>query len=160
MPQVKASCSSGICITKCVNYHSLILEVGEIKFIGMIVPYILGNSDRRHFMCSRLHPLISYDTLNIQDILSQGVSVILARSVLILCSAINSRGSVGILRISQVYSLVALVLRVRFQRKSVSLSFMYSQMSNLIHYCTMGSPLNKGRGLQGSRRARFKPQRA
>jgi hypothetical protein len=70
MPQVEASCSSRSRITKCVNYHSLIMEAGEIKEIGMIVLYIPCNSDRRCFMHSGLHPSSSCDVLNLQDILS------------------------------------------------------------------------------------------
>jgi hypothetical protein len=46
MPHVEASCSSESCITKCVNYHSLIMEAREIKEIGMIVPYIPYSSDQ------------------------------------------------------------------------------------------------------------------
>jgi hypothetical protein len=87
--------ASRICITKCVNYHSSIMEAGEFKEIGMIVLHILCNSDRCCFMHSRLHPTSSCDALSLQGILSRSVSVLLARSGLLLCLAINSRNSVG-----------------------------------------------------------------
>jgi hypothetical protein len=76
MPRVEAICSLGSHITKCVNYHSLIMEVGEFKEIGMIVRYILCNSDQRCFTHSRFHSLRICDVLNIQYILSRGVSVL------------------------------------------------------------------------------------
>jgi len=84
-----------ICITKCVNYHSSIMEVGEFKEIGMIVLNILCNSDRRRSKHFVSHPMSSCDALSFQGILSRSVSVILARSSLLLCLSINSRNSVG-----------------------------------------------------------------
>jgi hypothetical protein len=87
--------SSRIYITKCVNFHSSIMEAGEFKEIGMIVLHILCNSDRWCFKHSGLHLTSSCDTLSLQGILSQSVSVLWACSGLLLCLAINSRNSVG-----------------------------------------------------------------
>ena len=87
--------SSRIYITKCVNYHSSIMEVGEFKDIGMIILHILYNSDRRCFKHSVLHLMRICDALSIQGILSRSMSFILACSGLLLCLAINSRNYVG-----------------------------------------------------------------
>jgi hypothetical protein len=62
--------SSIICITKCVNYHSSIMEDEEFNEIGMVVLHIPCNSDRQHFMHFGLHPTSSSNMLSLQDILS------------------------------------------------------------------------------------------
>jgi hypothetical protein len=87
--------ASKIRITKCVNYHSSIMEVGEFKEIGMIVLHILCNSNQRCSKRSGSHPTSSCDALILQGILPRSVSVILAFSSLLFCLAVNSRNYVG-----------------------------------------------------------------
>ena len=55
-------------ITKCVNYHSSMMEAREFKELGMMVLHILCNSIWRRFKCPRLYPTSSFDALSLQGI--------------------------------------------------------------------------------------------
>jgi hypothetical protein len=87
--------ASRIHITKRVKHHSSIAEVQKFKKIGRIVPHVPCNSDSTTFTCSGLHPSSSCGTSSLQNIMSQGASVLLARSISLLRFSINSRSSVG-----------------------------------------------------------------
>jgi hypothetical protein len=87
--------ASRICIIKSFKYHSSIMEARKFKEIGMTVPYVPCNPDRRRFTCSGSHLLSSYGAFKIQNIMSWGASVLLTRFVLLLFFFINSQSSVG-----------------------------------------------------------------
>jgi hypothetical protein len=97
---------------------------------------------------------------SLQNIMSRGTSVLLARSVSLLRFSINSRSSVG--NSTHMPSLNSLEFWSGefILAKSRVIVLYHLQMPESLRCCIMGSPSNTGRGLRGSQSARSEPQRA